>query len=438
MRSNFNFKSLFSRLPNVSIPKEFIFSGIGIVLVVLVGLIASNMHLQEMLFFEGQEKSLQMFTEEELREYGEIYKEMSLDFESEIGYLIEDYANRTNRAGEIIHYGVYNHEHTELNRSKIYPHGNGANVNSADPISEGVPYISNYDDSDNDFPDRHDSSATFIDTNEFKNGVTIKYAKTDGRSDGESNYKDILTVASMMLDQKQSDDSFKNISTDEIKNLKEKVPELIRKLFKISHTYTGETTELYNCEKGCRVLFYYCNEEDSNYKGTGIDLVPFDINPHDDFEDYSSSDFELASPAGECDMCGHNGKGCVIDEKCYHQTEESAASGDDEDDEGGDEEEEIPPHYLGKGRRDKYEDKCSNINEIEDCKHECGEACDGEDGCIHEHTDECYYCICNGHDHWNCPGHFYVCCMGHRDISITVKIMYIDEMVNAIKSGYGS
>ena len=66
MKSNFSFKNLFKRLPSVSIPKEFIFFGIGAVLVLLIGLIAGNMYLQEMLFFEGQEKSIQMFTEEEL------------------------------------------------------------------------------------------------------------------------------------------------------------------------------------------------------------------------------------------------------------------------------------------------------------------------------------------------------------------------------------
>ena len=201
MKSNFSFENLFKRLPNVSIPKEFIFFGIGAVLVMLIGLIAGNMYLQEMLFFEGQEKSIQMFTEEELREYGEIYKDLSLDFQNDIGAYCQDYANRTNRAGEKIYYGIYNHEHPELNTSKIYKHNNGQNINAA----EGN-HISDYDDSYNDFPDLSDDWATCIDTDEFNNGVTIKYSKTERRDGGESNYQDILTVMSMLLDQKGTRD----------------------------------------------------------------------------------------------------------------------------------------------------------------------------------------------------------------------------------------
>ena len=106
-------------MTNISIPKEVIYFSIGTVLVVLIGLIASNMYLQEMLLFEGVEKSIPLFTEEELREYGSIYKEMTIDFDNEIGYLIEDYANRTNRAGERIHYGIYNHEHPIDDTGKI-------------------------------------------------------------------------------------------------------------------------------------------------------------------------------------------------------------------------------------------------------------------------------------------------------------------------------
>ena len=266
------------------------------------------MYLQEMLFFEGQEKSLQMFTEEELREYGEIYKELSLDFENNIGYLIEDYANRTNRAGERVHYGIYNHEHPIDDTHKIKIHSNGENINKSENNQ-----LSDLNDSMNTFK----VDASYLDTNEFKNGVTIKYAKTNGKADGESNFKDILTVVSMLIDQKQS----KNESTVDIKS---KVPELIKRLYRISHTYTGESTELYGCEKGCRVLYYYCNEVDNGdkgYAGTGIDLQPFPINPHSDFDDYEyeDEDFELFEPEGECELCGHNGKGCELDsKKCYH------------------------------------------------------------------------------------------------------------------------
>lgn len=412
MKSNFSFENLFKRLPNVSIPKEFIFFGIGAVLVMLIGLIAGNMYLQEMLFFEGQEKSIQMFTEEELREYGEIYKDLSLDFQNDIGAYCQDYANRTNRAGEKIYYGIYNHEHPELNTSKIYKHNNGQNINAA----EGN-HISDYDDSYNDFPDLSDDWATCIDTDEFNNGVTIKYSKTERRDGGESNYQDILTVMSMLLDQKGTRDG----TNEENINIKEKVPELLRRLFKMSHTFRGTTKQLYSCEKGCRVLFYFCNEEDSDYRGTGIDLTPFQINPHNEFDDYSDEDFDIKSSEGECEICGHNGKGCVVDsELCWH----------------GEDDEEKGPHYLGRGRTEDFTDQCSKCHDENDCQHEC-EGCGGEElGCIHECDSECYDCFCDGHEHWNCPGHYYVCCMGHTDITVNIHIMYVDEIINTLKNGY--
>lgn len=347
MRSHFSFKEVLKRMPNVSIPKEFISFGIGAVLVILIGLIASNMYLQEMLFFEGTEKSVPLFTEEELREYGSIYKDLSLEFQNDIGAYCQDYANRTNRAGERIHYGVYNHEHPELNRSRIYRHNNGANTNRADDN-----HRSDYDDSYNDFPNLSDDWATFIYSDEFKNGVTVKYAKTEGRVDGESNYQDILTVMSMILDQKGTKDG----TNEENINVKEKVPELVNKLFKMSHTFKGTSKQLYPCEKGCRVLFYFCNEEDSGYSGTGIDLNPFQINPHSDFDDYSDEDFDIVSPEGECEICGHNGKGCTLDsEKCWH----------------GHDDEERGRHYLGTGRATKYANVCSHCHDINDCIHEC-------------------------------------------------------------------
>ena len=413
MKSHFNFKSLLKRLPNVAIPKEFIYFGIGAVLVVLIGLIVGNMYLQEMLFFEGQEKSIQLFTEEELREYGEIYKEMSLDFENDIGYLIEDYANRTNRAGERIHYGIYNHEHPTDDTNKIKIHQNGENTNKSENSQ-----LSDLNDAMNTFRVKD----SYIDTDEFKNGVTIKYAKTNGRVDGESNFKDILTVVSMLIDQKQS----KNESTVDVKS---KVPDLIRRLFRISHTYTGESTEVYSCEKGCRVLFYYCNEVDNGYVGTGIDLQPFPINPHSDFNDYGDEDFELVEPENECVLCEHNGKGCVLDsKKCYHGNTDTYGEG-----------------ILGDMGTD-YGD-CFNYVAVPRCTytgdgdHDChaGEEIKGEVDSMGNQKVRLgcggYY-KCLGHEHWNCSGHFYICCMGHTNVTVNIKVMYIDELLDVIKNGY--
>ena len=411
MKSHFSFKEVLKRMPNVSIPKEFKYFGIGAVLVILLGLIASNMYLQEMLFFEGVEKSVSFFTEEELGEYGEMYKDLSLDFQNEIGAYVQGYARRdngndkyfVNRAGERIYYGVFNHEHTIDDTGKIKQHNNGQNVNKAD---DG--HMSDYDDSYNDFRCKW----TYVDSDEFKNGINIKYSITEGREDGESNFQDILTIVSMLMDQKQSDDTYKVEENEN--NLKSKIPELIKSLYKMSHTYNGDISDLYPCNKGCRVLFYYCNEIDSDYLNTGIDLKPFEINSHEEFDDYSSEDFELVDSVGECEICGHNGKGCTLDsEKCWHGKEDRKTG---------------CKHYLGQSPG-----ACTHLISHYECPgHGSGEnaySCTGPIGC------EGYW-ECGGHDHWNCPGHFYVCCMGHRDITLKIKIMYIDEMLKVIKNGY--
>ena len=394
--SHFDFKNLMKRAVRVLIPKEFVYCIIGAVVIILLVLITSNMYLQEMLFFEGKEKSIQYFTEEELREYGDIYKDLSLKFQNRIGAVCQDYANRTNRAGERIHYGVYNREHPTDDTGKIKRHSNGQNINAAD-----YNHISDYNDSLNTF----EVKDSYIESGEFKNGISIKYAKTEGRGDGESNYKDILTMVSMILDQKQTRDG----ENDEDQDIKEKIPKLIKEIFNLTHTFSGESKELYACEKGCRVLFYYCNEIDNRYSGTGIDLKPFFINPHNDFDDYSEEDFEIVSPYDECVICEHNGKGCVVDsERCYH------GSGSDED---------SCKHAMGS--------ECENSH----AHHICSYDGDGEHDCSDSDTGCGGHYDCDGHEHYNCPGHFYVCCMGHTDLTINIKIMYIDEMINYLQNG---
>lgn len=405
--SNFSFKSLYKRFADAKIPKVYMVFFGGLFVLIIIGMIVGNMYLQEMLFFEGMEKSIPFFTEEELREYGEIYKEESLKFRNDIGALSQGYANRTNRFGEKIHYGVYNHEHVEGNSAKIKKHNNGQNVNKSDPG-----HVSDYDDSNNTFT----VDGTYIDSDEFKNGINIKYTKTEGRADGESNFQDILTIVSMLMDQKQS----KSGDDEKSRDFKEKVPELIIKLFKMSHTFSGESSELYACEKGCRALFYYCNEIDNKYKNTGIDLTPFQVNSHSDFDDYSEEDFELIEPEGECVICGHNGKGCQVDSGlCYHSF--------DEDEENNCE------HVMGS------RGECGDLA-VPHYICEGHEVSDGEGGttteyCSNETGCEGHY-HCPGHEHWNCEGHFYVCCPGHTDLTVNIKIMYLEEILDVIKNGY--
>lgn len=383
MRSHFNFKSLFSRLPNVSIPKEFIYFGVGAVLVVLLGLIVGNMYLQEMLFFEGIEKTTPLYTEEELREYGDLYKDLEKDFEERIASHIQAYANRTNRRGDDIKYGVYGQYNTE------------------DLLNE-----------------------------DFVDGVTIKYAKTEGRSDGESNFKDILSAVAILIDQRQSKSEEDN-------------KELIKELFNLSHTFTGTSTDLYPCTHGCFCDFYHCSdaEDDPIWDHCNIKYQPFSIVPHDEYEDYEEEDFEIVDMIGRCEVdnaiagtpCFEQ-RGCVQEGVCYHGNG-GAGSKSEDGNMGGS----IPTP-----------ESCSNWRCHPACEpppdadeHECGVGepiLDGEENQVIAWNGEplvnlgcAGYYECKGHPHYHCPyGHFYVCCMGHTNLTINIRIMYLNEIIEEL------
>ena len=259
-------------MPNVSIPKEFIYFVIGMVLVIIIGLIASNMYLQEMLFYEGIEKTTPLFTEDELREYGALYKELEKEFEEEIASKIQTYANRTNRMGEKIKYGVY-----------------GQN-NSED-----------------------------LKNSDFIDGIIIKYTSTKGRVDGESNFKDLLSAISIFNDQKQSKD-------------KEANKLLFEEIFKFSHTFTGVSTDLYPCTHGCFCDFYHCSDiaDSPIYDHCNIKYQPFSITPHEEYDDYFEEDFKIIEPIGVCEVCVNDTKkmcyeqrGCVENGICYHGDSET-------------------------------------------------------------------------------------------------------------------
>lgn len=377
MKSNFNFKSLLKKLANISIPKEFIYFGIGLSLVVIIGLVVGNMYLQEALFFEGVEKTTQLFTEEELREYGEIYKELEIDFQNSIARFIQDYANRTNRKGEKIKWGVY-----------------GQN-NSEDLKNE-----------------------------DFVDGVTIKYAKTSGYNDGQSNFKDIITAVSILLDQNQSKDE-------------ESIKELIESLFKMTHTFTGNSTSLYPCEHGCFCDYYHCSDAMDNptWNHCNIKYQPFSITPHSEYDDYTEEDFEIVDILGECEVdkaiesnpC-YEQRGCVQEGTCYHG---SGGTGKSEDGNMG----------GSYGTCSDYEavPACIHTCEDENCTHNChaGDEIEGSYDSLGRPLVNLGcggYWQCKGHLHYHCPdGHFYICCMGHTNVTINVKIIYLEEMLKMLK-----
>lgn len=374
MRSHFNFKSLFSRLPNVSIPKEFIYFGVGAVLVVLLGLIVGNMYLQEMLFFEGIEKTTPLYTEEELREYGDLYKDLEKDFEERIASHIQAYANRTNRRGDDIKYGVYGQYNTE------------------DLLND-----------------------------DFVDGVTIKYAKTEGRSDGESNFKDILSAVAILIDQRQSKSEEDN-------------KELIKTLFNLSHTFTGTSTDLYPCTHGCFCDFYHCSdaEDDPIWDHCNIKYQPFSIVPHDEYEDYEEEDFEIVDMIGRCEVdnaiagtpCFEQ-RGCVQEGTCYHGLGGEGAKSED-----------------GNMGRIEPVGKCSGYELHYECPGHTHTTSDGGTETTYcESTDDdgnpllgcAGYWKCKGHPHYHCPyGHFYVCCMGHTNLTVNIRIMYLNEIIEEL------
>ena len=362
-RSKFNFEELYKRMINVSMPMSFIYFGIGIILIVLIGLIGGNMYLNEMLFFEGVEKSTPLFTDEELREYGSFYKQLEKEFEEDIAMKIQTYANRTNRRGDKIKYGVYGKYNTE------------------DLIND-----------------------------DFVDGVTIKYAKTDGRRDGESNFKDILTAISILIDQRQS--KSENVNK-----------ELIRSLFKISHTFMGVSTDLYPCIHGCFCDFYHCSDiaDEPIYNDCNIKYQPFSIQYHKEYENYiEEENFTIVEPIGICEvdstMSGvqcYEQRGCVQEGICYHGIGGEGTKSED-------------------GNMGIIEpiDKCSNYSS----NFNCGYEGDGEHDCSENPIGCAGYWQCNGHKHYHCPnGHFYICCMGHTNLTINVRIMYLSEMLEELK-----
>ena len=362
MKSNFDFKSLLKRLPSVKIPKEFIYFGIGMILLIIIGLIVSNMYLQEMIFNEGIEKTTPLYTEEELREYGALYKELEIAFEEEIASKIQTYANRTNRKGENIRYGVY------------------GQYNSDDLLND-----------------------------DFVDGVTIKYAKTPGRKDGESNFQDILSVVAILIDQRQSKSEEEN-------------KRLIRSLYNLSHTFTGVSTDLYPCVHGCFCDYYHCSDIADNpiYDHCNIKYQPFSIEPHGEYDDYSEEDFTIIEPIGVCEVDSeidgthcYNQRGCVQEGICYHGPGGNGSRSEDGD--------------MG---RTEPVDMCSNYSPNYDCDYDG----DGEHDCSDNPIGCAGFWQCNGHEHYHCPnGHFYVCCMGHTNITISIRIMYLNEIVEELK-----
>ena len=369
-----------------------------IILVFIIIIVISNGE-RDQLYIEGSLKSSPLISNEAIRRLGDLYIKLNREFEFQIKEVETGYANRFNKKGDKIFYGVNGKE--------------------------------NPDEMIND---------------DYVNGIQeIKWQKGGAqRSDGESNFIDMITVLNTML------------QTD-IDRYDENIDEIFTNLFWMSHTFIGDSTELYPCKHGCDWIKYYCgddlcqdrlqNGEVVGHFNTNIKYDPFSVNYkyYDELYNLSSSMsgggspqelFELFEAEGTCEVHGENKeswksttknfRGCEISMfPCYHGEEIKIEKTEDG----------ITDivYYCPHGISNDPPTECTDFNdEYPYCPHECD--CEGE--CEHEEEGPVgcsgYYC-CNGHDHYFCKGHILCCCFGHTNLILTIKIMYYEEMLDEFK-----
>lgn len=439
-----------------------IIGGTIILIVVLIVVILVQMNERSALINEGTTKSVPMLRSETVAKLGEIYIRKENEFESELKNIILGIANRKNKRGDEIYYGV-----------------NG---------KRNIDWMINDD---------------------YVNGVNLTYVKSDSnRADGESNFNDILAVLSSMY----------GADAD---RYEDEVIEMFENLFDISHTYNSESTDLYPCEHGCAWTKYYCGDYKvvgtlSSSEGGGGEQVkyykcdmymgeegkyglmynPWIIKKRSNYtelleladnerelkttyqykviksEFIETADggyvrhyianqgdtvvtedneiFELFKADGFCPVCTGGRStftsttrkiaGCINHVTCHHGSIGHISSG--EDDEGHD-----VFWYMG---RDKG--NCDNPDPEFDCDHEHSESCEWEEGeaeamgaeengCKHK-TLNCkpedigcngHYTCSDGHDHYACPGHIAVCCFGHTTLNLNVNILYHEGILDELK-----
>ena len=179
--------------------------GAGIILIiVLIIVIFTTMQQGEQLYYEGIVKSMPIINNGKIKLLGDTYIELNKEFEQEIKELELNYANRMNKRGDRIHYGVNGKENIDEMVNEDYVNG-----------IESINYVK---------------------------------GKANDRKDGDSNFRDMLSFLSVAL------------GSDMDRYTDEKLVEVFTELFKLTHTFTGTSTELYPCEHGCAWCKYYCGD----------------------------------------------------------------------------------------------------------------------------------------------------------------------------------
>ena len=415
-------------------------ASIGLIVILLVVIIVS-MNERTQIYNEGMAKSIPLLNNDKMKKLGDSYIKMLHDFEQEIMNMEISYANRTNKRGDKIFYGV-----------------NG---------KENPDELQNID---------------------YVNGIeSIKYVKgkAKDRADGESNFIDMVSFLSVAL------------GSDIDRYSDEQLLNVFEKLFKLTHTFTGTSTELFPCEHGCSWCKYYCGDymvqgevggntigfyQVDEYMGNegqyGLMYDPFLISKRSDYRALKNKAantselftifhnkgeyrvtgsgesmtcriqttygravtgddeiFDLMEAEGVCEVCSYYIRpfrnstktfaGCNPELTCYHGTPYFES-----DDEGNSHLECLQCMYTEK------ENGCSNYTAHEVCKYEPPENSSGNSE-PHECSDPVLGCDgyyeCDGHQHYSCPGHIIVTCFGHTNLNLEIKIMYYEDMIDTIR-----
>lgn len=387
-----------------------------IFMIILIVVIIVSLNERSKIYLEGATKAIPLMRDETLAELGAIYVEMEDEFEAELNRIILGVANRKNKRGDSIFYGVNGRDNKDM------------------LINE-----------------------------DYVNGVNLKYIKSDSsKKDGESNYNDMLAVIAALYG-------------EDADRYKEDVKDTFRYLFEISHSYKAESTELYACKHGCEEVMYYCGDSmiQGEYGGdtvghynSDLKYQPFKIKSHNKYSDLQMQydemtegklweinvDFDVEDYEGICEV-DSEGKTVFGPSKnttksfagchrpgtyCYHGNPLYAPGVD------GAEPTLVCEHSLGSSH-----EGCSNYEMNARCSydgegdHNChaGEVLVDEEGnpILDENGEEQInlgcggYYECKGHEHWNCHGHVLICCFGHTTLNLDVNILYYEAMIDELK-----
>ena len=417
--------------------------GAGIVLIViLVVVVLVSMNDRTVRLNEGIAKSMPLLANEKMKALGDLYVKLNLEFEKEIKELELNYANRLNKRGDRINYGVNGKENVDILVNDDYVNG-----------IESISYIK---------------------------------GNAENRRDGESNFADMMAFLSVSL------------GSDIDRYSEEQLQSIFTSLFHLTHTFTGTSTELYPCDHGCSWCKYYCGDymvqgevggntvgfyQVDEYMGNegqyGLMYDPFLISKRSDYRALKNKAantselftifhnkgeyrvtgsgesmtcriqttygravtgddeiFDLMEAEGVCEVCSFYIRpfrnstktfaGCNPELTCYHGTPYFES-----DDEGNSHLECLQCMNT------ERENGCSNYTAHEVCKYEPPENSRG-DSEPHECSDpelgcDGYY-ECDGHQHYSCPGHIIVTCFGHTNLNLEIKIMYYEEMIDKLKN----